>query len=126
MYNLPISNVPGPRDRGSIAGAPLSEPYSVGPLTAGSGMNITVWSYVDQIAISVIADDRNLHDPHEATDAMLRAFAEIRSTAVFPPCSPKSRPCRDPPTAPSPLSVPARPGQDKRVSQNWLSAHLQP
>jgi diacylglycerol O-acyltransferase len=81
LYNLPISNVPGPRARGSIAGAALSELYSVGPLTAGSGINITVWSYVDLIAISVIADDWTLHDPHEATDAMLRAFAAIRSAA---------------------------------------------
>lgn len=84
LYNLPISNVPGPREGGHLAGAPLSELYSVGPLTAGSGMNITVWSYVDQIAISVIADDKTLHDPHEATDAMLRAFNEIRTAAGLP------------------------------------------
>jgi diacylglycerol O-acyltransferase len=78
---VPISNVPGPRERGRIAGAPLSEIYSVGPLVAGAGMNITVWSYVDQINISVIADDRTLDDTHEATDAMIHAFAEIRSAA---------------------------------------------
>ncbi len=81
LLNLPISNVPGPRERGQIGGATISEIYSVGPLIAGSGMNITVWSYVDQLNISVLTDDLTLEDPHEATDAMVRAFAEIHSAA---------------------------------------------
>ena len=79
--NLTISNVPGPRERGFIAGAVVSEIYSVGPLSTGAGLNITVWSYVDQLNISVLADDLTLPEPHEATDAMLRAFAEIRGAA---------------------------------------------
>jgi diacylglycerol O-acyltransferase / wax synthase len=81
LLNLPISNVPGPRDRGYFSGATVSEIYSVGPLVAGSGMNITVWSYVDQLNISVLTDDLTLDDPHEATDAMLHSFAEIRAAA---------------------------------------------
>ena len=81
IMNLTISNVPGPRERGLIEGATVSEIYSVGPIVAGSGMNITVWSYVDQLAISVLTDDRTLDDPHEATDAMLDAFVEIRRAA---------------------------------------------
>jgi hypothetical protein len=78
---LIISNVPGPRERGVIEGAMVSEIYSVGPVVSGSGMNITVWSYADQLAISVLTDDRTLDDPHEATDAMLEAFDEIRAAA---------------------------------------------
>jgi diacylglycerol O-acyltransferase / wax synthase len=81
VMNLTISNVPGPRERGLIEGATVSEIYSVGPVVAGSGMNITVWSYVDQLAISVLTDDRTLDDPHEATDAILNAFTEIREAA---------------------------------------------
>jgi len=81
VMNLTISNVPGPRTRGHIEGATVSEIYSVGPVVAGSGMNITVWSYVDLLAISVLTDDRTLDDPHEATDAMLDAFIEIRRAA---------------------------------------------
>jgi hypothetical protein len=57
LVNIPISNVPGPRVRGRIGGATLSEIYSVGPLTFGVGLNINVWSYVDQLSISVLADD---------------------------------------------------------------------
>jgi hypothetical protein len=79
--NLTISNVAGPRERGHIEGATISEIYSVGPIVAGSGMNITVWSYVDQLAISVLTDDLTLDDPHEATNAMIDSFVEIRSAA---------------------------------------------
>ncbi|HET9874437.1 MAG TPA: WS/DGAT domain-containing protein, partial [Mycobacterium sp.] len=81
LQNLTISNVPGPRERGRVGGAMLREFYSVGPLVAGSALNITVWSYVDQLNIAVLTDDRTLRDPHEVTDAMVHAFAEIRSAA---------------------------------------------
>lgn len=79
--NIVVSNVPGPRERGRFAGATVSELYSVGPLMAGSGLTITVWSYVDQLNISVISDNRTVKDPHEVTAAMIDAFAEIRRTA---------------------------------------------
>jgi WS/DGAT/MGAT family acyltransferase len=81
FMNVPISNVAGPRERGHFGGAAISEIYSAGPLTPGCGINITVWSYVDQFNISVIADDRSFDDTHEATDAMVRAFSRIRSAA---------------------------------------------
>jgi diacylglycerol O-acyltransferase len=81
VLNLPISNVPGPREHGRVGGALVTEIYSVGPLTTGSGLNITVWSYVDQLNISVITDGSTFGDPHEVTDAMLAAFSEIRVAA---------------------------------------------
>src|SRR5699024_8095466 len=58
--------------------------YSVGPLLAGSALNITVWSYVDQLNIAVLTDDRTVGDPHEVTDAMVHAFTEIRRAAGLP------------------------------------------
>jgi diacylglycerol O-acyltransferase / wax synthase len=81
VLNLPISNVPGPREHGRVGGALVTEIYSVGPLTAGSGLNITVWSYVDQLNLSVLSDGSTLEDPHELTDAMVEAFIEIRCAA---------------------------------------------
>jgi hypothetical protein len=50
-------------------------------LIAGSGINVTVWSYVDQLNIPVLTDDITLDDPHEATDAIVHAFTEISSAA---------------------------------------------
>ncbi len=81
LLNLNISNVPGPRERGRVGGALVTEIYSVGPLTAGSGLNITVWSYVDQLNISVLTDGATVEDPHELTHAMIADFIEIRAAA---------------------------------------------
>lgn len=81
VLNLNISNVPGPRERGKVGGATVTEIYSVGPITTGSGLNITVWSYVDQLNISVLSDDATVEDPHEVTDGMLEEFREIRRVA---------------------------------------------
>jgi len=83
LFNLPVSNVAGPRERGRFSGAIVSEIYSAGPLIAACGINVTVWSYVDQLNISVVADDRTLADTHEVTDAMVGAFREIRTAAGF-------------------------------------------
>jgi diacylglycerol O-acyltransferase len=85
VLNLTVSNVPGPRQRGQVAGAVVSELYSVGPVAAGAGLNITVWSYSDQLNITVLADDRTLAEPHHATDAMIRSFAQIHSAAGLGP-----------------------------------------
>ncbi|PRI17359.1 WS/DGAT/MGAT family O-acyltransferase [Mycobacterium shigaense] len=81
VLNLPISNVPGPRERGKVGDAMVTEIYSVGPLTAGSGLNITVWSYVDQLNISVLSDGATVKDPHEVTEAMVADFIGLRRAA---------------------------------------------
>ncbi|MCG5431937.1 wax ester/triacylglycerol synthase family O-acyltransferase [Mycobacterium sp. MYCO198283] len=81
LQNLTISNVPGPRSYGKVGGALVTELYSVGPLTAAAGLNITVWSYVDQLSISVLSEPATLEDPHELTEAMIAEFVELRRAA---------------------------------------------
>jgi hypothetical protein len=44
-------------------------------------MNVTVWSYVDQLNVSVLTDDLTTDDPHEVTDAMIESFSELRTAA---------------------------------------------
>jgi diacylglycerol O-acyltransferase / wax synthase len=83
MMNVAVSSVPGPRERGHFGGAPVSEIYSTGVLSPGAPVNITVWSYVDQLGVAVLTDDQTFNDPHEATDALIEAFAELRSAAGF-------------------------------------------
>jgi diacylglycerol O-acyltransferase len=39
---------------------------------------------VDQLDIAVLSDDQTFDDPHEATDAMVRAFGEIRRVCGLP------------------------------------------
>ena len=84
IMNVAVSNVPGPRERGHIGGAPVTEIYSIGILSAGSAFNMTVWSYVDQVDISILSDDQTFDDVHEATDAMIHGLAEIRHAAGLP------------------------------------------
>ncbi|MGV0794285.1 WS/DGAT/MGAT family O-acyltransferase [Mycolicibacterium sp. XJ1819] len=85
LMNVAVSTVPGPRQRGHLGHAPVSEIYSVGVLSAGSAFNMTVWSYVDQVDISVLSDDQTFVDVHEATDAMTHGLNEIRLAAGLPP-----------------------------------------
>jgi diacylglycerol O-acyltransferase / wax synthase len=85
LMNVAVSSVPGPRQRGHIGGAPVTEIYSIGVLSPGSAFNMTVWSYVDQVDISVLSDDITFNDVHEATDAMTHGLNEIRSAAGLPP-----------------------------------------
>jgi hypothetical protein len=59
----------------------VSEVYSTGVLSLGAPVNITVWSYVDQMGIAVLTDDRTFGDVHEATAALVEAFAEIHRAA---------------------------------------------
>jgi hypothetical protein len=44
---------------------------------------MTVWSYVDQVDISVLSDDRTFSDVHEASEALVRSFAELRRAAGY-------------------------------------------
>jgi diacylglycerol O-acyltransferase / wax synthase len=81
IMNVAVSSVAGPRERGHFGGAPVSEIYSTGVLSPGAPVNITVWSYVDQLGIAVLTDDETFDDPHEATDALSTAFSELRSAA---------------------------------------------
>ncbi len=81
MMNVAVSSVMGPRERGHFAAAPVSEIYSTGVLSPGAPVNITVWSYVDQLGVAVLTDDQTFSDPHEATDALKSAFAELRCSA---------------------------------------------
>ena len=81
LMNLAVSSVVGPRRRGHFGGATVTEIYSTGVLSPGAPVNITVWSYVDQLGIAVLTDDLTFKEPHEATDAITDAFAELRSAA---------------------------------------------
>ncbi|CNW13953.1 Putative triacylglycerol synthase (diacylglycerol acyltransferase) [Mycobacterium tuberculosis] len=40
-----------------------------------------MWSYVDQLNISVLTDGSTVQDPHEVTAGMIADFIEIRRAA---------------------------------------------
>ncbi len=55
LYNLVVSNVPGPPMPLYCAGHRVLDCYPLGPIFEGSAVNLTVMSYVDRVDIGVIA-----------------------------------------------------------------------
>lgn len=80
--NLVVSNVPGPRDPLYVAGGKLVALYSVGPILEGIGLNITVWSYLDQLNVSAIACPERVPDLHEVVEGFHDALAELQKAAA--------------------------------------------
>jgi diacylglycerol O-acyltransferase / wax synthase len=79
--NLAISNVPGPREKLVTDEAELEALYSAGVLGEGMGLNITVWSYTDQLNVGVLACNKAVPDIERLTDAIPAAMAELQQAA---------------------------------------------
>jgi diacylglycerol O-acyltransferase len=61
--HLIASNVAGPRLPLALDDATVTALYSVGPILEGIGLNITAWSYVDHLYVSVLGCPASLPDP---------------------------------------------------------------
>lgn len=80
--NLVVSNVPGPREPLYVAGARLESIYSVGPVLEGIGLNVTAWSYLDQVHVSAIACRDVMPGLEDITDGMGAVLDELRTALV--------------------------------------------
>jgi WS/DGAT/MGAT family acyltransferase len=87
--NLTISNVPGPTEPLYYGKSRLESFYSVGPVLEGIGLNVTVWSYVDRLAVGVLACRDALPDAWELVDGMRASLLELAKLAetTKPPAS---------------------------------------
>jgi WS/DGAT/MGAT family acyltransferase len=83
--NVIISNVPGPRETRYTARGDLVEAlYSAGPLTEGTGLNLTVWSYAGQMYLGAIACKKAVPDLRRLVDDVndeFRALLELAAGA---------------------------------------------
>jgi WS/DGAT/MGAT family acyltransferase len=72
LFNLFITNVPGPRQPLYLHGAPMITHLGMAPVIDGMGLILVVTSYLDTLAISVTACRDILPDP----DAFIRYLEE--------------------------------------------------
>ena len=75
--NLVVSNVPGPREPLFIAGGRLDGLYSVGPILDGIGLNVTAWSYLDQVNVGVLGSRPQVEDPWAITEGLHASLGEL-------------------------------------------------
>jgi WS/DGAT/MGAT family acyltransferase len=77
IFNVTISNVPGPPFPLYSAGARLVANYPVGPIADGMGLNMTVMSYMDQLDFGVQACPDVMPDVWGLVDALSAALDEL-------------------------------------------------
>jgi diacylglycerol O-acyltransferase len=80
--NVIISNVPGPQQPLFIAGSRLEAILSMGPILEGIGLNITVWSYLDQLNFGVVGVAEHLPDLRRLVESLDDALEELQKAAA--------------------------------------------
>ncbi len=78
IFNVTISNVPGPSFPLYSAGARLVAHYPMGPIFDGGGINITVMSYEDHLDFGVVTCTDLIRDPWEITDGIVDSSRSSR------------------------------------------------
>jgi len=81
IMNLIISNVPGPPFPIYSAGAKLEAIYPMGPLLYGTGINITVFSYEDNIDFGFMVCRDLVPEPWKLVDGVQIALEELLAAA---------------------------------------------
>jgi WS/DGAT/MGAT family acyltransferase len=81
VWNLVISNVPGPQFPLYCAGARLEANYPVSVITDGMGLNITVMSYCGHLDFGIVADREQMRDVWKLMDWLRESLAELRPAA---------------------------------------------
>jgi diacylglycerol O-acyltransferase / wax synthase len=81
MYNLTVSNIPGPPSPVYMLGAELREAYPVVPIADGHSLSIGMFSYLDRLFFGVYADPKALPEAEtlpRALEASILALARRR------------------------------------------------
>jgi WS/DGAT/MGAT family acyltransferase len=85
IWNLVVSNVPGPQIPLYLAGARLDAHYPVSVITDGMGLNITVMSYRGRLDFGIVADREQMRDVWTLIGWLPDALDELRPG---PPAAP--------------------------------------
>jgi diacylglycerol O-acyltransferase len=78
VWNLVVSNVPGPQFPLYCAGARMTANYPVSVITDGLGLNITVMSYCGSLDFGIVADREQMRDVWSLIPWLAEALDELR------------------------------------------------
>jgi WS/DGAT/MGAT family acyltransferase len=81
IFNVVISNVPGPPFPLYVAGAEVLDTYPMGPIFEGFGLNITLMSYRDRVDFGLLAAPNLVPDVWRIADGLRDALEELRIAA---------------------------------------------
>jgi diacylglycerol O-acyltransferase len=85
VFNVVATNVPGSRVPLYFCGAKMVKMYGLGPIFDSVGLINTIYSYVDEIAISFTSDRDMMPDPDAYAAALRQSFAELLAATKAPP-----------------------------------------
>jgi WS/DGAT/MGAT family acyltransferase len=77
LFNVMISNFRGPPFPLYCAGAKLVAAYPLGPLIAGSALNITLQSYLDTLFVGLVGDADAVPDLDRLPELLRESLAEL-------------------------------------------------
>jgi diacylglycerol O-acyltransferase / wax synthase len=84
VWNLVISNVPGPQFPLYCAGAKLVANYPVSVITHGMGLNITVMSYNGHLDFGIVADREQMPDVWNLIGWLSESLDELKTSQPAP------------------------------------------
>ncbi len=84
-YNLPISNVPGPKQQLYWNGAHVEEIYPVSAVYDGMALNVTVCSYADRFGFGYVAGRDVMPDIETLVPLTERCLAELETAVGVAP-----------------------------------------
>lgn len=108
MYNLAVSNVPGPRIPLYAAGAKVSEIYPVIPTSDGHAMAIGVLTYNDSLHFAAYVDPTVITESAELASLFRNSVAELEHAVARGPGRAKSGHGRTPTGRPDGATAGAR------------------
>jgi diacylglycerol O-acyltransferase len=74
--------VPGPREELFDDKLPMREFYSIGPILEGIGLNVTAWSFRDNLSFSILCCHRAVPDPTEIQQGLVATLETMKQAAA--------------------------------------------
>ncbi len=96
LFNLIVTNVPGPPMPLYLLDAPLVAAYPHVPLFENQGLGIALFSYAEHLYWGLVSDWDVVPDIHELSECVQSAFAELQTAVGLAPPRAEARKRRGP------------------------------